>query len=390
MLSNHIRHPHAATQSLTFREVATAYNYPLTKATGKGCRVAIAELGGGFTIAQIDAALAKQGIKRGGFLTSVNVGSGRNHEDGLNGADGEVQSDILGVLEVAPDADVVVVFGGNTDADFYQVLDYCFTHADVVTLSWGGAEPEWDTATMDRFATRIQTAATAGVPLFVASGDSGSGDGERSASVDFPASAPASIACGGTRLTIGPGGARINEVTWDDEPTSSATGGGVSKHFPGRDVPDVAGNADPQTGYQVTIDGQDAVIGGTSLVAPLYAGLYALLWELLGGKAFDFRAAVIANPSVCFDVTSGNNGAFRAGPGRDETTGFGVVDGAKLLTVLQASTPTTPTPPAATPFPTAAIRTWLTGKHNHTKAESAAATAITAYATSLGINVGAT
>jgi kumamolisin len=140
-------------------------------------------------------------------------------------------------------------------------------------------------------------------------------------------------------------GKRSAEVVWDDNPSSSATGGGVSVVFPGRDVPDVAGNADPDTGYQVLVDGQAMVIGGTSAVAPLYLGLYLRLLELTG-KPFDLVSVVAGNATVCFDVTSGTNGAYRAGPGRDETTGFGVVDGTLLLNVLKGSAPApTPVPP---------------------------------------------
>lgn len=118
----------------------------------------------------------------------------------------------------------------------------------------------------------------------------------------------------------------------------------MSAVFPGRDVPDIAGNADPETGYQVTVDGEDLVFGGTSAVAPLHLGLYLRELELAGGKAFNFVATVAANPTVCFDVTSGKNGGFRAGPGRDETTGFGVPDGTRLLTVLKGGGTVTPTP----------------------------------------------
>ena len=76
--------------------------------------------------------------------------------------------------------------------------------------------------------------------------------------VDFPASSPSVVGCGGTRLTLAADGSRSAEVVWNDNPTSSATGGGLSTHFPGRQVPDIAG-ADPQTGYQVLVDGESFV-----------------------------------------------------------------------------------------------------------------------------------
>ncbi|MGH7238848.1 MAG: hypothetical protein ACREHG_02155, partial [Candidatus Saccharimonadales bacterium] len=143
-------------------------------------------------------------------------------------------------------------------------------------------------------------------------------------------------------------------------------GGGVSVLFPGRDVPDIAGNADPVTGWEVTVDGGDYIFGGTSCVAPMMLGLYLRLLELTG-KPFDLVSTVAGNATVCFDVTSGNNGAFRAGPGRDEATGFGVVDGTRLLKVLGAvvTPPPPPPPPTTTDDETlaAAMHVWL-GKKN--------------------------
>ena len=115
------------------------------------------------------------------------------------------------------------------------------------------------------------------------------------AHVDFPASSPYALACGGTRLE-GTGSTIASETVWNDGP-NSATGGGVSDNFPlpsyqvnahvpksinpghfvGRGVPDIAGDADPESGYKVRVDGSDIVVGGTSAVAPLWAGLIALI-----------------------------------------------------------------------------------------------------------------
>ncbi|MGH8861522.1 MAG: peptidase S53, partial [Jatrophihabitantaceae bacterium] len=106
-------------------------------------------------------------------------------------------------------------------------------------------------------------------------------------------------------------------------------------------VPDVAGNADPQTGYQVLVDGRSVVIGGTSAVAPLWAGLVARLAQATGGLLHDFAdklyagAAAGSSPAGFVDVTAGDNGSFRAGPGWDACTGLGSPDGAALLARLQ-------------------------------------------------------
>jgi kumamolisin len=140
-------------------------------------------------------------------------------------------------------------------------------------------------------------------------------------------------------------------VVWNDNPTSSAGGGGFSTFFgkPGyqttvsgakRGVPDVAGNADPVTGYPVRVDGQNFVIGGTSAVAPLMSGLTLRLNQIAAHPVGDFNALAYANAGGFTDVTVGNNGAFTAAPGWDPTTGLGSPIGAKVLAALNSSAAT--------------------------------------------------
>lgn len=339
--------PRAVGASYNATQVAKAYNYP-TGVTGKGFTCGIIELGGGFGTADLKAYFAGLNMSVPS-VTSVPVGGGQNLSDGPDGADGEVLLDIEVAASVAPGAHFNVYFCENSDAGFLAGIEQAVKDGcRVISISWGGPESSWTATAMKQYDAVFASARAAGVSIFVAAGDSGSGDGTGRASVDFPASSPNVVGCGGTRLTLAADGSRASETVWDDSDTTSATGGGVSVQFPGRDVPDVAGNADPQTGYQTVVDGTRPVIGGTSAVAPLYAGLCLLLLEATGGAVFDLLKVIPANPGVCFDVTSGDNGAFRAGPGRDETTGFGVVDGGKLLTVLK----TGPVPPAPVPTPT--------------------------------------
>jgi kumamolisin len=295
---------------------------------------------------------------------------------------------------VATGATFRVYFAANTDAGFLAALKRATAECNGVSISWGQSENGWSSSVIDQFDAVIGAARGKGVPVFVASGDSGSQDSSGAGNqVDFPASSPSAIGCGGTRLTLS-GGQRSGETVWNDSPTSSATGGGVSGHFPGRDVPDIAGNADPNSGYEIMVDGQSMVIGGTSAVAPLMLGLHALLWELVGAT-FDFENLIMTNPQACYDVTIGDNGGYRAGPGRDETTGFGVPDGGLLLAALTSGipapvpptpTPTpTPTPPKPTAFPVAAVDAWLQHNHTHTHVEAAAAQAIVAWGAANGI-----
>lgn len=331
--------PRTVARSLTAQAVAKAYNFP--SHTGSGHKVAIVELGGAVNQGDL-AQLGYPAVK------TLAVDGARPVSDGPSGADGEVMLDVEVVQQVAPGAEIIVIFGPNTDQGFYDTFAKAgelLGPGDAISCSWGGPENNWDTKTMELYHQLFGELRAKGINIFVASGDTGSQDqgGDGKDHVDFPASSPNVIACGGTRLTVNSDGSRADEVTWNNDPTRSATGGGDSVQFPGRAVPDVAGNADPSTGYEVLIDGQRAVIGGTSAVAPLYAALAVKVAGSIG-QPFDFQKTILANPEVCFDVTAGDNGSFRAGPGRDKVTGFGVVDGTKLVGALVA-------PPVVTPAP---------------------------------------
>ena len=207
---------------------------------------------------------------------------------------------------IAPKAKIVVYFAPNTTQGFVQAITNAahdtVNKPSVISISWGGPEGTWSPTDRTAMSDAIRDAGLMGVTVTVAAGDNGSADGVKgqTAQVDFPASSPYALACGGTRLE-GTGAAIESETVWNDGP-DSATGGGVSDsfrlpdyqaaahvpksvnsgHFVGRGVPDVAGNADPDTGYEVRVDGQDSVIGGTSAVAPLWAGLIALYNQKLG------------------------------------------------------------------------------------------------------------
>lgn len=338
-----IRRPRAAGVSYPPRLVAAAYNAPLDRADGSGVTVGIIELGGGFNDGDLPQAQATN-------VTVVGVDGGKSVSDGPDGADGEVMLDVEVVASVAPSAHIRVYFAPNTDAGFIDATAQAARECDVVSISWGGPESQWSSSSMKKFSAVLAAARAGGVPVFVASGDTGSRDGTGANVVDYPAADPSAIGCGGTRLTLNADGSRADETVWNDNSTQSATGGGVSKVFPGRQVPDVAGNADPVTGYQVVVDGESFVIGGTSAVAPLYAACYALALQVYG-KRFDLLNVILTNPTVCFDVTVGNNGGYKAGPGRDETTGFGVVDWGKLLAILTSGTQI-PAPGGGTPVPT--------------------------------------
>jgi len=198
-----------------------------------------------------------------------------------------------------------------------------------------------------------------GVTVLAASGDNGASDSATNGAltVDLPASSPYVISCGGTKLALS-GNSILSEQAWNALAQSEgATGGGVSEVFAapsfqnranvpaapngfrGRGVPDVAADADPASGYNVLVDGESTVIGGTSAVAPLWAGLLARINQLVG-KPTGYLNPILysANVATTFhDITSGNNNGYSAGPGWDPCTGLGTPDGTRLFAALKSS-----------------------------------------------------
>ncbi len=355
-----IADPRAVTRSYTPVEVAQAYDFP-TGATGAGECVAIIELGGGYQQSDLDTYFGDLGLSVP-TVTDVPVDGGTNSPAGDPGsADGEVLLDIEVVGAIAPGARIAVYFAPNTDQGFIDAVTTAVhdqaNAPSVISISWGGAESTWTAQAQAALDQAFADAVVLGVTVCAASGDNGSGDGvgDGRAHADFPASSPHVLGCGGTRLETG--GA---ETVWNDGASGGATGGGVSDTFDlpnwqssagvppsanpgrrvGRGVPDVSGNADPQTGYSVLVDGQQTTIGGTSAVAPLWAALVALLNEQRG-KAVGFLNGVLyeSGDGALRDVTSGNNDlgdapGYTAGPGWDACTGLGSPDGAALAKLL--------------------------------------------------------
>ena len=352
-----------ANTSYTPVQVAQLYQFP-TGASAAGETIGIIELGGGYRAADITAYFKALGQKAP-KVTAVSVDKGKNSPGKPNGADGEVMLDIEVSGAVAPGANIVVYFAPNTDQGFIDAISSAVhdtvNKPSVISISWGGPESSWTAQAMNALDAACQSAAALGVTVTVASGDNGSTDGGTGNNVDFPASSPHVLACGGTKL-VGSGSSITSEVVWNEQASSEgATGGGVSNvfalpswqanaHVPpsssstgGRGVPDVCGDADPTTGYQVRVDGKNMVIGGTSAVAPLWAGLIALNNQQNGKSAGFIQPQIYAAKaaSAFNDIVSGNNGAFSAGPGWDACTGLGSPIGAKLIALLGGSTAAT-------------------------------------------------
>jgi len=353
----------AAAVQFTPPEVAAAYDFP-AGATAAGQCVALIELGGGFRTADLAAYFPAVGVPEPAVV-AVGVDGGTNRPGAPDGPDGEVMLDIEVVGGVAPGVTIAVYFAPNTDQGFIDAVTTAVhdtTHRpSVVSISWGSAESSWTAQAMNQMEQAFSAAAAMGVAVTVASGDNGSSDGaaDNLAHVDFPASAPHALACGGTRLAVGPTGAWSAETVWNDLPAGGATGGGVSDVFDlpawqraagvppsvnpgarvGRGVPDVAGVADPDSGYEVRVDGQTTTVGGTSAVAPLWAGVIAVLNQALGRPVGLLHPFLYATGGVTHDITSGTNPAYAAGAGWDACTGLGSPIVTALLAGLRAHPP---------------------------------------------------
>ena len=361
---HHARDLAHAAKTYTPVEVAQLYNFPPNK--GKGQTIAMIELGGGYQDSDLAAYWKRMGVNPVSIVP-VSVGGAQNAPDGdPDGADGEVALDIEVAGAMAPEATIAVYFAPNTDEGFLNAINAAIHDSvckpSVISISWGSAENEWTAQSKNAFNAAFQDAAALGITVCAAAGDSGSSDGQndRQPHVDFPASSPWVLACGGTRL-LSSHGKIASETVWNEGAWGGATGGGVSAYFSqpdyqahanvpnpigtantnGRGVPDVAGNADPQSGYRVLVDGRESAVGGTSAVAPLWAALIALCNEQLGKNLGWFHPVLygtLAGTDAFREITVGNNGAFRASKGWDCCTGLGTPNGVALLNALKKQT----------------------------------------------------
>ena len=372
----HFRPRAAAAQGTSYspNQVADIYQFP-AGTTGAGQTIAVIELGGGFSTSDLDAYF-------GGLGIPVPADQRGRRGRGVQRAGSDpTRADV----EVALDIDVI---GASRPARRRSCTSRRTTATRAsstrsptaaqaspapiaISISWGQSEDSWTAQGLSAMNAAMSDAAALGITVCVAAGDNGSSDGvsDGQPHVDFPASSPNALGCGGTKLLADPAtGAISSEVVWNETASNEgATGGGVSDQFPlpswqanagvparprvlrqrrvsgssGRGVPDVAGNADPTTGYQIYSDGQAQVVGGTSAVAPLWA---ALVSPARGGD----RPAVRPDPARSVRGRDARRRRGRlprhhqreqrrllAGPGWDACSGLGSPDGTALLNRLK-------------------------------------------------------
>lgn len=361
---------------LSPREVCRLYRFP-AQLDGAGQCLALVEVNAANTLGNVgtgyldtDTAQAFQGF---GLpppaVEPVPTGDGTGNLPGPNpAADAEAALDLQVAAAAAPGARIAVYFGSNSYAGYHDAVAAAVhdtvRNPRVVSTSWSLGEDEYAPAFLAEMDQLFQEAATLGITICASAGDLGSsgrdqGASDRKAHAHFPATSPSVLACGGTSASVA-GGAIATEQVWNGGYAAGAGGGGVSetfarpswqpaaqvplssqRKFAGRGIPDLAAHAD---GYQVVVAGESQVLGGTSAVAPLLAGLLTCINQsraAAGRPPLGFiNPSLYARPEIFRDLLAGNNdldgtfGLYSAGPGWDPCTGLGAPDGTALLNLL--------------------------------------------------------
>ncbi|HEY3836565.1 MAG TPA: S53 family peptidase, partial [Bryobacteraceae bacterium] len=358
-----------ATIPLTPPQMARLYNFP-QRADGQ--TIGIFEFGGGYTSSDVQLFYESVGVAAPS-ISPVSVDGQTNSP----GSDDSIETLLdIGVSgSAAPGARLVVYFAPWTEQGWVDVVTTAIHDAanrpSVISISYGWPENEtygdltWSLAAIRAVNSTFQEAAALGITVFVSSGDTGSdcGVGDLKAHVEYPASDPFVTCCGGTTIS-NVAGSRFTEYVWND---NGVTGGGISDIFRlpnfalplwqslvpvpgsvndghnGRGIPDIAGNADPDSGYAIFLNGENiGPVGGTSAAAPLYAALAALLNAGLVEPVGYLNPILYAAPNYVFrDISDGQSNAtggangYVSGPGWDGCTGLGSVDGIALKYLLQ-------------------------------------------------------
>ena len=369
------------TQTTTFTplQVAQLYDFP-TGLDGTGECIGILEFGGGYNTNDLNTYFQQLGLSTPS-VTAMSVDGVTNQPaPGQDSPDTEVMLDIEVAGAVAPGASLVVYFSNFTEQGWVDAITTAVNDSvhkpSVISISWGFAEGQqiWSSMAIQAVNEAFQAAAAMGVTVCCASGDDGSRDqvDDGLAHCDFPCTSAFVLACGGTSLQSS-GTTITSETVWNDGPNGGAGGGGISDAIDlptwqanakvppsvnpggriGRGVPDVAGNADPETGYQILADGQPGTVGGTSAVAPLWAGLIARLNQKLGtavGFLNPILYSQLAGANTLNDIVTGSNditgkiGGYSAGPGWDACSGWGSPNGTAIGNSLAGSSASAATP----------------------------------------------
>ncbi len=372
----------------TVPEMARAYGFPATFSAAKQ-RIGLIELGGGYREQDLQKFFSSlhrpmpaiQFVSVDGVRNSpapphqmrqfFDVLEGKRKlsevsEDVLQAAQStmEVTMDIELAAALAPGAEIVVYMASNSEQGIHNAVSRAISGKEklpcALSISWGEPETRLSRAYLKSLDELLRDAAMLGVAACVSSGDQGAMNGSTGGKpgVNFPASSPHVLSCGGS-MVHALHGKDVRESAWncDLHGIRGATGGGVSQRFPvprwqkehgvplapngqkGRGVPDVAGPADPRRGCKIIAGGRVCPSAGTSAVAPLWAALVACLNATLGARCGYITPLLYSLSSsgarVLREITRGNNGYYHAGPGWNACTGLGSPQVESLIEALR-------------------------------------------------------
>lgn len=383
-----IHHAGSTEPFWTTAEMERAYDFP-EGTDGSGQVIGLIELGGGYSEEDLQAFFLERGlpVPRVTFKSIdgapnqpaspdtiqqwLDVVEGRKDESSCDPAvleaaqmTVEVTMDVQLAGALAPRAEFVVYMAPATEEGIYKALSLATydeqPRVDVISMSWGEPEPFVSDAHLNSITQVLEDAAKRGITICASSGDSGAYDDPQSKSlcVNFPASSPLVLACGGSTV-LRVASEIQEEVAWNCglHGFPASTGGGVSQRFacpewqmphsvplspggsPGRGVPDVAAAADPHNGCAILVGGKRCSSFGTSAVAPLWAALIARCNQALGVRAGHINPILYelarSAHSPFRTIADGDNGFYHAVAGWNACTGLGTPKGRHLLDLLR-------------------------------------------------------
>jgi kumamolisin len=307
-------------------------------------------------------------------IDDISVAGGSNVKPGdpPSNFDREVALDIQVVAGIAPQARIAVYFTQRGQPELVAAVSEAVygskARPNIIVITWGQPEESWDPQARKGLDAVLQDTLRLGITVLASSGDDLAPDGFTDANgipdgvhVDYPASSPYVLGCGGTEITLNDSQTTIvNEVVWNDR--TNGTGGGISTFYavpnfqngltlpaslndgkPGRGVPDVAAAAGAN-GYRIILRKKPIVNGGTSAVAPLWGAFVALLNEQRGAALGYANRRIYQDPKLFNRITSGDNKdtflhlGYQAGPNEswNACTGLGTPNGAAIVAALTA------------------------------------------------------
>jgi kumamolisin len=356
---------------LTPPQIVKAYGIP--SSTGLGVKIGIIGLGGGFYQSDLNSSFTD--LRTAGLIPSTTA-TPIIEQVLLDGATGDYSSntgasventiDIYCVATTVPEADITMYIGKNTFPSFRNLIDRAISDGcHIITISWGTTEPAGLYGFLE---PSLLNAANAKITVCVASGDWGSSfAGQNSLQIYYPSSSLYVISVGGTNLTLGAGDSRLVETDDNRNPQFGdgwGGGGGLSKLFSlppwqsglyytpivdsvigsptaltVRGIPDISA---PMNVYALYLNSVVGGAGGTSLAAPLMAGVLARYQQLTGiqRSSVEYNEIFYANPGAFYDIVVGTNNTqsvdgYAGTSGWDCVTGLGPPIGTALYDLLR-------------------------------------------------------